>query len=1045
MTRSRIVRSAFALACVLAAPAAAHAQSAFAGIVRDATGAVLPGVTVESASPALIEQVRSASTDANGAYKIENLRPGVYVLTFSLPGFSTVKREGVELGSNFTATINAEMKVGAVEETVTVSGESPVVDVQSNSKAQVLPREVLDAVPTAHTIQGVGQLVVGVTLTAPDVGGSQAMQQTYFTVHGLGAAQTSLMMDGMIINGLQGDGAIQTYTNDAGNQEMVYQTGGGTVDSPTGGVKINMIPKEGGNRFSGSLFQGYETSKWQSSNLTSRLANNGVKLVDKIGTYNDTNGTFGGPIKKDALWFFGSVRFFTVNKPIASTYVSDGSRTGILQCANALAGRGGALCEQGVDPQHQYSGLARMTWQMSPRNKLSGYYDRIHKVRQGAMSAGDDRTTSSVVWNSPLYTTNAIKYTSTLSSKLLVEGGFSSNIERYNNLYQPGIEKEYGTPAWFATAKHCIDPSVAAAAAQTCASTNTASGAQYGSYPDRYNMQGSASYVTGSHAFKIGFQDSWGPYNQNLRANADLYQNYVSVNGVPQPQTVTLLATTVHWQDRLNANLGIYGQDVMTYKRATITLGARWEYIDQQITGQDAQKGRFANIPAFPDRKMPIWKLFSPRTSLVYDLTGDGKTALRFGYNRFGVAATTTLASLYDPAAGTQIVTTAPWTDKNVDDIAQGSFRCNFADPTCEINFANVPANFGIISLANPADNLTRPYVDQFNVGGTRELMRGVSVSAEWFHNNAKNPFERNNVTRPGTYADGKVTNPAYREFTVFSPIDGTPVTMYDTISTAVQQNVVNVDSNDKNITQKYDAYEFNFNARLPRGARLFGGSATDRTIANTCTASATNPNFLIRIGGVNMCDQTNSGIPWRTQFKLAGTYPLPWFGLQVAGALQLLPGYQLGTQALTAGGAGAPNFTSYSGLGTSMTITGTTTYQTCPGNSASQGCVVGARIVPFTAFNSGSLSVPLVPPGTELTPRVSQLDFSVSKRIMVHGWKIDPKIDLFNALNSDDYFTVRTTSFAPTATAGLSSGTYMQPGSILQGRLLRVAAVVNW
>jgi hypothetical protein len=1026
-------------------PATARAQSAFAGVVKDATGAVLPGVTVEASSPALIEQVRSASTDANGAYKIENLRPGVYVLTFSLPGFSTVKRDGLELQSNFTATINADLKVGAVEETVTVSGESPVVDVQSNSKAQVLPREVLDAVPTAHTIQGVGQLVVGVTLTAPDVGGSQAMQQTYFTVHGLGAAQTSLMMDGMIINGLQGDGAIQTYTNDAGNQEMVYQTGGGTVDSPTGGVKINMIPKEGGNRFSGSLFQGYESSSLQSNNLTSFLAANGVKTVDKIGTYNDTNFTMGGPIKTDRVWFFGSGRFFIVNKPIANTYISDGSRTGILTCANALAGRGGSLCEQGVDQQHQYSGLGRVTWQMSARNKLSGYYDRIHKVRQGAMGPGDDRTTSSVRWNSPLYTTNMIKYTSTVSSKLLVEGGFSSNLERYNNMYQPGIEKEYNSAAWFGTAKHCIDPSVAAAAAQTCASTNTASGAQYGSYPDRYNAQAAASYVTGSHAFKVGFQDSWGPYNQNLRANADLYQNYVTTNGIPQPQTVTLLATPVIWQDRLNANLGVYGQDVMTFKRATITLGGRWEYINQQVTGQDAQRGRFANIPAFGDKQMPIWKMFSPRTSLVYDLTGDGKTAVRFGYNRFGVAATTTLASLYDPAAGTQIVTTAPWTDKNGDDIAQGSLRCNFADPTCEINFANVPANFGIISLASPSDDLTRPYVDQFNVGMTRELLRGVSVSAEWFHNNAKNPFERNNITRPGTYADGKVSNASYREFTVFSPIDGAPITMYDTVSTAVQQNVVNVDTNDKNVRQKYDAFEFNFNARLPHGARLFGGSATDRTIADTCSAAASNPNFLIRVGGVNLCDQNNSGIPWRTQFKLAGTFPLPWYGLQVAGAFQALPGYLLGTQALTAGGAGAPNFTSYSGLGTSMTITGTTTYQVCPGNSAGQGCVVGGRIVPFTALNSGSLSVPLRAPGTEMTPRVNQLDLSVSKRLMFHGVKIDPKIDIFNALNSDNYFSVRTTSFAPSAVAGVSSGTYLQPGSILQGRLVRIAAVINW
>src|SRR5580765_5234702 len=696
---------ALALGCLLL-PATARAQSAFAGVVKDATGAVLPGVTVEASSPALIEKVRSVTTDANGLYRIENLRPGTYTLTFNLPGFSAVKRAGVEMPSNFTSTINADLKVGAMEETVTVSGSSPVVDVQSNSKAQVLSREVLDAVPTAHTIQGVGQLVVGATLTAPDVGGSQAMQQTYFTVHGLGAAQTSLMMDGMIINGLQGDGAIQTYTNDAGNQEMVYQTGGGTVDSPTGGVKINMIPKEGGNRFSGSLFQGYENTKIQSDNLTPFLAANGVKFVDKIGMLDDTNGTLGGPIKKDKVWFFGSVRFFTVNKPIANTYISDGTKAGIIACANALAGRGGTLCPQGEDPNHQYSALARLTWQMSPRNKLSGYYDRIHKVRSAAMSPGDDQTTSSVVWNSPLYTTNMIKYTSTVSSRLLIEGGFSSNVERYNNMYQPGIEKERGTPEWFATARHNVDAG---------GSTNTASAAQYGSYPDRYNMQASASYVTGTNSIKVGFQDSWGPYNQNSRGNADLYQNYTTnaTTGLPVPSTVTLLASPAVWQDRLNANLGIYGQDVLTFKRATITLGGRYEYINEQVTGQPAQSGRFVNIPAFNDIKMPTWKMFSPRTSIVYDLMGDGKTAVRFGYNRFGAAATTTLASLYDPASGVVINAaggnTPVWQDKNGDDIAQGSNRCNFADPSCEINFASVAANFGVLSLAQPSPELTRP------------------------------------------------------------------------------------------------------------------------------------------------------------------------------------------------------------------------------------------------------------------------------------------------------------------------------------------------
>src|SRR5262245_47942963 len=421
--KRRILLSVAALVGLLALPATARAQSAFAGVVKDATGAVLPGVTVEAASPALIEQVRTVTTDSNGAYKIENLRPGLYTLTFSLPGFSSVKRDAVELASNFTSTINAELKVGAVEETVTVSGESPVVDVQSNVKAQVLSREILDAVPSAHTIQSVGQLVVGVTLTAPDVGGSQAMQQTYFTVHGLGAAQTAVLMDGMIINGLQGDGAIQSYLNDAGNQEMVYQTGGGNVDSPSGGVKINLVPKEGGNRFSGSVFFGYESSSLQSNNLTPFLASHGVSSVDKIGKYNDTNFTLGGPVMKDQLWFFGSGRFFTVNKPIANTFKSDGTAAGVAACYNLTI-----QCDQGVDDQHQYSGLVRLTWQATPRNKFGAYMDRIHKVRGAAMTPGDDQTTSSVRWNSPNYTTATLKWTSTVSSKLLVEGGYSMNV-----------------------------------------------------------------------------------------------------------------------------------------------------------------------------------------------------------------------------------------------------------------------------------------------------------------------------------------------------------------------------------------------------------------------------------------------------------------------------------------------------------------------------------------------------------------------------------------------------------------------------------------
>ncbi len=1038
----RLLLSVFALACLLAWPTTARAQSAFAGVVKDTTGAVLPGVTVEAASDALIERVRSVTTDSNGAYRIENLRPGIYSLTFSLPGFSSVKKDAIELPSNFTSTINGDLKVGTVEETVTVSGESPVVDVQTNIKAQVLSRDVLDAVPSAHTIQSVGQLVVGVSLTAPDVGGSQAMQQTYFTVHGLGAAQTTVTIDGMIMNGLQGDGAIQSYLNEGANQEMVYQTGGGTVDSPTGGVKINLVPKEGGNRFSGSLFEGYESSKMQSNNLTPKLESLGVRTVDKIGTYNDTNFTQGGPLKKDKMWFFASFRLFTVNKPIANTLVSDGTPAGIQRCQAALAGRGGALCPQGVDPQHQYSYLGRLTWQISPRNKLSGYYDRVLKDRGAAMAPGDDQTTSSVLWNSPLYTTNSVKWTSTVSSRLLIEGGYSGNIERYNNLYQPGIEKPYGSPEWFSNARH-----VDAGAGLTW----KASALQNNVYPDRYNAQASATYVTGTHSVKVGFQDSWGPFNRASYANGDLYQNYVQVNGVETPQTVTVFATPARWRDRLNASLGIFAQDIWTLNRLTLTYGGRWEYVNEQVDGQPAQSGRFANIPAYGDKQMPIWKSFSPRTGVVYDLQGNGKTALKFGFNKFMAAATTTLAELYDPGAGNIINATLPWTDKNLDDVAQGARGCAFAtDPTCEINFASLPSNFGTVSLAEPDPGLTRPYVLQGNTGITRELFQGVSVSFDWFHNVSKGFMERNNVNRPGTLnADGTVTNASYRPVTVFSPIDGTPITVFDVASAAVGTLAAkNIDTNDPGLKQTYNSFEMGFNARLPRGARLSGGFGTERTIAYTCTAAASNPNFLIRIGGANYCDQENSGIPWRTGIKLVGMVPLPWYGLVFAGAYQGLPGYVLGTSALTAGGAGAPNFANISGLASQLTVTAATRYTACPGNSASQGCVVGALIAPGAL---STLTVPLDAPNTLLTPRLNQLDLSVSKRITVGRFRIDPKVDVFNALNSSDFFTARSTTYTltgvgatPTAVNG-SSGSYLLPGSIIQGRLLRLAAVVNW
>src|SRR4029453_9114983 len=221
-------------------PAVASAQSAINGTVKDTSGAAMPGVTVEASSDVLIEKVRSVVTNERGVYQLLDLRPGTYSITYTLPGFTTFKRAGVILPTWFAGAIDAELKVGELAETITVTGESPVVDVTTAVHTAVLDREAIDAIPTGRSIQGMGQLVVGVSLNLPDTGGARAMQQTYMTTHGMTGSNNSVLVDGLMVNGLQTDGQVQSYFNDAMNQEISYQTAGISADTSAGGVRLNM-------------------------------------------------------------------------------------------------------------------------------------------------------------------------------------------------------------------------------------------------------------------------------------------------------------------------------------------------------------------------------------------------------------------------------------------------------------------------------------------------------------------------------------------------------------------------------------------------------------------------------------------------------------------------------------------------------------------------------------------------------------------------------------------------------------------------------------
>src|SRR5262249_49676923 len=353
-------------------------------------------------------------------------------------------------------------------------------------------------------------------------------------------------------------------------------------------------------------------------------------------------------------------------------------------------------------------------------------------------------------------------------------------------------------------------------------------------------------------------------------------------------------------------------------------------------------------------------------------------------------------------------------------------------------NLAQAPKNFGTVSLSNFDRHLKNPYMLSYNLGMTHELFCGFAVTGEWFHTDFKNILERNNTLRPGALTGpASVDNSNYRAVTVFSPIDGTPLTVYDPVSSTVQQAVANVDTNDPKLKQSYNGFEFNVNARLPHGVTLFGGSSTDRTVSNSCSSATTNPNFLL------FCDGAKNRIPWRTQFKLAGTYPLPWWGLQASGSFQALPGYLLAQPGplfpLNQGGFSTttnPSLNNPNGAGTVFTVLPTTVYTVCPGDSAAAGCVVGAPVIPD--MKAGSLNIPLIAPGTEMTPRLTQVDFSVSKRINLERFRFEPRVDLFNALNSSAYYAVGSMVYS-------TSSSYNSPSSILLGRVLRLGVNVQF
>jgi hypothetical protein len=932
---------------VLLMPTPASAQSSITGLVKDATAGVLPGVTIEVTSPALIEKVRTAVSDAQGRYSIVDLRPGIYKVTFTVQGFTTFVQDGIDLPSNFTATVNADMKLGAVEESVTVSGQSPVVDVQNAQRTTILNRELLDAIPVARMYQAEGALAVGTKVSDQNVGGARAAVNPRLTAHMSVTKDTTIDVDGMKMNTLVGGGDSHPDHNDAMSQEITVQTAALGAEVSAGGPHLNLIPREGGNRFSGATYAGYTNGSFQTNNLTQSLIDRGLKTPDAVDLIFDANASLGGPIKRDKLWFFGSYRNVGNNNIVANSFYPDGS--------------------PGIYDQRVRNYTLRLTWQINQRNKITAYDDYQWKYVGHLFTSGTEVQFGAARRPPVLKYTDAVKWTSTVSNKLVFDVGFGTSVNAYREGYQPGVLKTPFTPEWYANASK-VDI--------VRTTMVNASAPELGTYNFRYMLISSATYVTGSHALKAGFQWHIGQNWLNRDANGDLTVRYR--DGVPD--SVIVYDTPARLYDLMKADLGLYVQDSWTLKRLTLNPGLRFEYFNSQIQARAVEAGRFVPARSFsevPD--VPNWKNLAPRFSAVYDLTGDAKTAVKASINKYNRAYTTDFVNRYDPLVLQS--DTRNWSDcdflagtstcsKNVlptngDGIAQDN----------EIGPSN-NKNLGIVATRRPDPNLKRPYDIEYTLSVVRQVLPGVSVTGAWYRRDTYDVEQQINTL---------VNVSDYASFTTASPVNGEPVTVYN-LNRSKQGlvDLLDTTATDRSIARVgYNGLEVSFAARLPRGANLFGGWSADKLVTVACASN--DPNTF------RYCDQAALGIPFRHDFKFAGSYPLP-FDTQVGASLQ-----------------------SYAGL--PLTV---------------------SWAVPANLFPGGrtqAVTVPLVPPGAQYLDRWNQLDLSFRKVFKARKARIDAALDVFNSLNSNVVLS-QNQNFG---------STLGQPQAVLQGRLLRLSSQIKF
>ena len=985
-------------------PATAWTQAetgSIAGVVRDTSGAVMPGVTVEAASPALIERVRASATDNQGLYRLVDLRPGLYTVTFTLPGFSTLRRDGIELTTGFTATVNAELRVGAVEETVTVSGASPVVDVQNVQQQTTIPRNTLDALPIAGRPSQFVTLIPAAnagSTTSHDVGGV-GTDRGFFGVHGQRADDMTFNFSGMDSRVFSG-GSFQY--NKATFEEVVVETGAGSAEATTGGVQINIIPKDGGNRLSGTLSAEYTGPGLSSDNATDELRARGLSGAPSIKSYYDVGGGLGGPVKRDKLWFFGAGR------------VEDRA---IYQAGNYYNKRQGTLFyEPDLSRRaynHDYSKDAslRLTWQAAEKHKIVAS-DTQHPSCQcvfailettGATNQLRAPEAAAEHHYDPQYMP-VLTYTYPVTNKFLVEVNASMNSYQRSQKRLP----ETGVDA--------------------ISVVDQALNLEYGSrrtgyqilHDYRYHERFAVSYITGSHNFKVGvdlnhFEQGSKDYTDANVIN--LARSYRFRNQVPNQ--VTIYNTPNGPYDTATEN-GVYLQDQWTARKLTLNLGLRYTVYDAFIPAQHLPAGPFEPVRDFPAvEHSPQWQNLSPRLGVAYDLFGTGKTALKASLGRYPIRNVG--AAVDYPSARLAASTARTWNDSNGNYVPDCDLLNSAPNGECGVWD---DLSFGRPGTHRAADALTglnqQSYNWQGSISAQHQLRQDVGLNIAYYRTWYGGFLASDNLaTAAASYNSYCITMPLDSRL----PNSGQPICgLYDVTPalTGQQDNLVTQATHYGKQTEVFQGVDVTVTGRFARGARTQASLSTGQTVNDTCDFNSLPQVQTLLIQGVSAPNQAlpssvvtprtpafcHISSPWSggTAFGFNVVYPLPW-NLQASAIYQNKPGFPITATYV------ATNAEIKSSLGRNLSE--------C--NQAAATC-------------SANRTISLIPPNTIFDDRIKQLDLRFSRTFLVGKTKLQGNFDLYNIFNGSTILNEQT-RYSNT------NNQFMNAIQIMGGRLLKFSA----